>query len=148
MDLLLLCLQECRGSMAQSAWRCPHLTSLRVCSALRVSPPAIGAAHCTSLRQLQLDGCTLDGGAFPASLCSALRHLSSLAVLRSGLTSLPLEFSQLRCAGLRLLCAATWLCCIATVSRMDQVAAAACASSAVPWHAAAPRYAAFAKHHG
>ncbi|PRW20176.1 putative LRR receptor-like serine threonine- kinase [Chlorella sorokiniana] len=98
-----LCKMECIGSMPRSTWCCPHLTSLLVTDAKRISTPADSAAQCTSLRQLELrGGCRFAGGRFPANLCSALSQLSSLALLAGDgsltahlQTSLPQDFSQL-----------------------------------------------------
>lgn len=88
--------QACHGSAPEAAWSCPHLTSLLVDGAPHISTAGTEDAQCTSLRQLQLEGCTLESGTFPRSLCSALRQLSSLAAVRSGLEGLPCEFSLLR----------------------------------------------------
>ncbi len=98
--------QECYFNVPRAAWLCRHDTSL-LCSSARksISAPAFGAAQCTNLQQLRFNHCLFGGGAFPASLCSALRQLSSLGIRGGGLTSLPSEFSQLRSAGMECSCA-------------------------------------------
>lgn len=90
--------------MPQSVWRCRHLDSLVLAYAFNICGPEVGAAQCTSLRQLRFDGCSFDDNTFPAPLCSSLCQLGSLEIFgdREIATSvcLPPEFSQLRCAGL------------------------------------------------
>lgn len=91
--------QKCEGSVPESAWRCPHLTSILL-GAVGIGPTMVSvasmeAAQCTSLLQLQLQDCPFLG-TFPAGLCSALRQLSSLAVLDTHTSGLPPEFSLLR----------------------------------------------------
>lgn len=91
--------QKCEGSVPESAWRCPHLTSMLL-GAVGIGPTAVSvasmeAAQCTSLLQLQLQDCPFLG-TFPAGLCSALRQLSSLAALDTPTSGLPPEFSLLR----------------------------------------------------
>lgn len=92
-------LQACVGSAIQSAWRCPHLTSLLFCSTNNIAVADGTPVQCTGLRQLQFDGCTFGRG-FPEQLCSALSQLSSLAIrsTRVCLDGLPPAFSWLRCA--------------------------------------------------
>lgn len=90
--------------MPQSAWCCPHLTSLLLSGIEAICAPA-GSPHFSGLRQLHVVDSAFDSGEFPKQLCTALRQLSSLVVTQEcfsytppGLTSLPPEFSQLRCA--------------------------------------------------
>lgn len=87
--------QECSYSIAPSAWRCRNLTSLLLRGVDSVAAPSM--VQCTGLRQLHVVRCRLEGGAFPEQLCTTLHQLSNLVVFESGLTSLPPDFSQLRC---------------------------------------------------
>lgn len=89
--------------MAQSAWDCPHLTSMLLEEVGFINVWSAGGVQCTALRQLHVVDSKFDGGAFPEQLCTALCHLTSLLVMQHCLTPpvltrLPPDFSQLRCA--------------------------------------------------
>lgn len=90
--------QVCTGSVPSAAWACPTLTSVQLKRTVNQDGFCPGRiAACTSLRQLQIDECVLPGGTFPAVLCPALQHLTSLEIVNSGMTrGLPPAFSHLR----------------------------------------------------
>lgn len=82
--------------MVQSAWQCPHLTSLRLINVPSICGADTAAARCTGLRQLQLQACSFDDEPISSALCSMLGQLTSLAFLGSDSFRVPSQFSALR----------------------------------------------------
>lgn len=84
--------------MPESAWQCPHLTSLVLKRVQGITTASIGTLRCTGLRQLHLVSCTFGGGLLPEQLCTRLTQLSQLALMKTNVASLPPALSKLRCA--------------------------------------------------